>query len=1079
MSNVPWSTKSLKGSLDDADQFLIINSLTSLNNRVLASTIFTSAQTPWLTTINADTNNLTNLQNLTITPTDNAIADTDYGLRVDLSEDKMILQVGNAISEFSLKFFTSDDVYTFTQTTFTAPTIITDQIGIRDSDDTNTYTIKGDDLAADFDVTIPTITANDTFALLNTTNTFTANQTMNGTLTFTNQSTGGDPTLSSNSVNQDLFLDGRLGIGITDPRQNLHVLVSGSSLWEAADRGILVTDSTGPRIILEDSGEALDKKTFFMRNRDQVFSFDAVNDAGSSFITPNIIAMTRDGLVGIGTNAPNALLQIGDGTVVGADVLRFGIDRAWSFSSSSVSGGGNALELRPLITGAKNFRIITQDKLSTVVEFRSSNIESEQHITMLPEGTGIVTIGTDVGTKKLSVSDVDSNIVSATNTGASSPTTGGGGYFAYSDDGNPMASGDRLGFYMMGGATDTSNTIDNSCGIFGFASELWSASAMGSELAFEVTANTTIGRVEVMRIDNDGNVGIGTNTPTSTLDVIFPDDIETDGLTIQNTDGGFTFGNTTATPASFAAKMAITTLGNGNGFTTDVSITPGDTGTIPISVLNLRQSDDTDVENRPLWQIQNNGTPVLTVDADGTFNSTLANGTIFVGDENNTSASIPTGLETKEDCVAATTGDITLANSQTIDGVAVVNPNRVLVKNQTDAFENGIYVVVDAGAWTRATDADTDSEVNNGMFTLVTSGTINANTSWVLSTPDPIVVDTTNLTFDEFSFTDITHLNSTNTFTEINIFEKSVGMVNTNDTLILDLFSFNNSVEGEVLIRATRSRGTDVSPTAILDGDVIYEHAIRGYNGTSFVDCGNFNYTAVGNFTGTNKGTEFQISTQPINDIGDPLTRLLIDASGNVGIGTSDPKNNLHLLMSGTTEWSVTARGFLMTDDVGPRIMMEDAGEANNKKTFLFQNANQVFSFNTVVDSGASFLKQNILAMTTDGNVGIGTGTPNSGLDIQNSFALRRTATAISISTDNDIIIGVTTTPVTITLSTTDTVVGRTIIVKDESGTAGSSNITIDTEGSENIDGSATGISIVANFGSVRLYSDGSNWFTW
>lgn len=64
----------------------------------------------------------------------------------------------------------------------------------------------------------------------------------------------------------------------------------------------------------------------------------------------------------------------------------------------------------------------------------------------------------------------------------------------------------------------------------------------------------------------------------------------------------------------------------------------------------------------------------------------------------------------KKSVKAATTANITLSAPQTIDGIAVVAGDRVLVKNQTAAAENGIYIVQAAG-WTRATDADTISEV--------------------------------------------------------------------------------------------------------------------------------------------------------------------------------------------------------------------------------------------------------------------------------------------------------------------------------------------------------------------------------
>ena len=84
---------------------------------------------------------------------------------------------------------------------------------------------------------------------------------------------------------------------------------------------------------------------------------------------------------------------------------------------------------------------------------------------------------------------------------------------------------------------------------------------------------------------------------------------------------------------------------------------------------------------------------------------------------------------------------------------------RVLVKNETsgNAPYNGIYVVTDAGdgsnPWvlTRATDADTNTEVTPGMFTFVEQGTNWADTGWVLSTDGAITLGTTALPWVQFS----------------------------------------------------------------------------------------------------------------------------------------------------------------------------------------------------------------------------------------------------------------------------------------------------------------------------------------
>ena len=109
-----------------------------------------------------------------------------------------------------------------------------------------------------------------------------------------------------------------------------------------------------------------------------------------------------------------------------------------------------------------------------------------------------------------------------------------------------------------------------------------------------------------------------------------------------------------------------------------------------------------------------------------------------------------TGLDVKASVRVATTANITLSGTQTIDGVSVIAGDRVLVKNQTSGSENGIYVVA-AGSWSRATDADSSTEVTGGLFTFVEEGSAGADSGWVLSTNQPITLGTTALTFSQFS----------------------------------------------------------------------------------------------------------------------------------------------------------------------------------------------------------------------------------------------------------------------------------------------------------------------------------------
>ena len=111
------------------------------------------------------------------------------------------------------------------------------------------------------------------------------------------------------------------------------------------------------------------------------------------------------------------------------------------------------------------------------------------------------------------------------------------------------------------------------------------------------------------------------------------------------------------------------------------------------------------------------------------------------------------GLDVKDSCVAATTGNITIAtalnNGDTLDGVSLSTNDRVLVKDQSSASENGIYIVGSSPA--RADDLAAWADAA-GMFTFVEKGTVNADNGFVCSSDKgSAVVGTNNLTFVQFS----------------------------------------------------------------------------------------------------------------------------------------------------------------------------------------------------------------------------------------------------------------------------------------------------------------------------------------
>ena len=111
------------------------------------------------------------------------------------------------------------------------------------------------------------------------------------------------------------------------------------------------------------------------------------------------------------------------------------------------------------------------------------------------------------------------------------------------------------------------------------------------------------------------------------------------------------------------------------------------------------------------------------------------------------------GLDVKDSCVAATTGNITIStalnNGDTLDGVSLSTNDRVLVKDQSTASENGIYIVGSSPA--RADDLAAGADAA-GMFTFVEQGTVNADNGFVCtSNKGSAVVGTNNLSFSQFS----------------------------------------------------------------------------------------------------------------------------------------------------------------------------------------------------------------------------------------------------------------------------------------------------------------------------------------
>jgi len=207
-----------------------------------------------------------------------------------------------------------------------------------------------------------------------------------------------------------------------------------------------------------------------------------------------------------------------------------------------------------------------------------------------------------------------------------------------------------------------------------------------------------------------------------------------------------------------AWKKLITGLSAGGSYTDAVSFSESG-GTVTVT-LNLADTDSAGLLSSTFWNMLNDATDAATASK---LVKRDANGNISVATPTEAGHaatkgyvdSARTGLDVKASVRVATTEAITLSsgleNGDIIDGVTLATGNRVLVKNQDTASENGIYVVAASGAPSRADDANTSAEVTAGMFTFVEEGTANADSGWVLTTNDTITLGTTSLTFAQFS----------------------------------------------------------------------------------------------------------------------------------------------------------------------------------------------------------------------------------------------------------------------------------------------------------------------------------------
>ncbi len=244
--------------------------------------------------------------------------------------------------------------------------------------------------------------------------------------------------------------------------------------------------------------------------------------------------------------------------------------------------------------------------------------------------------------------------------------------------------------------------------------------------------------------------------------------VQIDATNITNSNLSGTAGITNANLANPQVSLGAQTLTLGAAATTDLS---GLTSIVIDDITINGQTMSTTSANKDI-NLDPHGTGTVVVpsgyeDRSGFGDTSLAN-KAYVDQ-------VAQGLDTKPSCKLATTGNLTatysngtagvgatLTNSGTqatltLDSTAANLNDRILVKDQTTASENGIYVVTNVGSgstnWvlTRATPEDQPSELTGGSFVFVEEGTLNANNGYTFTHTGAPTFGTTDLDVAQFS----------------------------------------------------------------------------------------------------------------------------------------------------------------------------------------------------------------------------------------------------------------------------------------------------------------------------------------
>lgn len=229
------------------------------------------------------------------------------------------------------------------------------------------------------------------------------------------------------------------------------------------------------------------------------------------------------------------------------------------------------------------------------------------------------------------------------------------------------------------------------------------------------------------------------------------------------------------------------------------------------------------------------------------------------------------GVSWRESVVAATTANLAaLSGLLTVDGVVLAANDRVLVKNQTDQTQNGIYDAA-AGAWTRSSDMDTNAEIFRAAV-LVVGGTANALTQWANTNTVAPVIGTDNITFGQLKGA-------------ANVYTGGAGITVTGLSIAIAPTGVAAGTYTQVTVNEL-GQVTAGTQKILTSGDVTTALGYTPYNGITNPNGYIGNTLAfAGDVTGSIVGNTMTLNLTPTGVTPGTYTSVTVDAKGRVTVG--------------------------------------------------------------------------------------------------------------------------------------------------------------------------------------------------